>query len=363
MSGPAQDERDPDTASSILFQSDDKSVVLLDIPRSLEEAQVLPGCRLRRRVYSDAPPTAPFPTPDPKRSRRRARPAGRPPDPDHASDNGGPGAAHDLAAQTPAAQIADLMTAATVQRALQVLCDRHSGPFHLPRKHFPADTEGVDANPSTALPVQDATPLHGSIQDLRQVFVDTAPAFKLVVLDPPWPNRSARRRGDKYATATNLDEIRALLTSIPMSAHLASGGLVAIWITNKASIPELLTSPTGVFAAWGVELAAEWTWLKVAATGEPLYDVASAWRKPWEKLLVAKPVGAPAPPGLRAKVIVAAPDVHSRKPSLRLLFQDVLGQQDYPGLEIFARNLTAGWWSWGDQVLHLQGQQCWEQLP
>ncbi|EFY98207.1 MT-A70 domain protein [Metarhizium robertsii] len=354
MSGPPQD--DAATASSVLFQSSDKTVVLLDVPRSLEEAQVLPGCRLLRRVYSDPPPTEPFPTPDPKRSRRRAGRRGRC---DHDASGHDGGAAHDWPAQPPAAQIADLMTAAAVQSALQVMCDGYNGPFHLPRKQVPADIEAVNAPPP--LPVQDARPLHGSIQDLRQVFADTAPVFKLVVLDPPWPNRSARRRSNKYATATNLDDIRALLTSIPISAHLASDGLVAVWITNKASIPELLTSPAGVFASWGVELVAEWTWLKITAAGEPLYDVESVWRKPWEKILIAKPIGVPAPPGLKAKVIVAAPDVHSRKPNLRLLFQDVLGQQDYAGLEIFARNLTAGWWSWGDQVLHFQGQQYWEQ--
>ncbi|KAG8425041.1 hypothetical protein J3458_001784 [Metarhizium acridum] len=357
MSGPPQG--DAATASSVLFQSNDKSVVLLDIPRSLEEAQVLPGCPLLRRVYSDAPPTQPFPTPDPKRSRRSRRRTGRRGGCDHASGIGG-GAAHDWPAQPPATQIADLMTAATVQSALQVICDGYNGPFHLPRKQIPVDIE--DANAPSPLPVQDARPLDGSIRGLRQVFADTAPVFKLVVLDPPWPNRSARRRSNKYATATNLDEIRDLLTSIPVSAHVASDGLVAVWITNKASIPELLTSPTGVFASWGVELVAEWTWLKITATGEPLYDVGSVWRKPWEKILIAKPIGAPAPPGLKAKVIVAAPDVHSRKPNLRLLFQDVLGRQDYAGLEIFARNLTAGWWSWGDQVLHFQGQRYWEQL-
>lgn len=363
MSGQRQSETQWDSpgtpASSVLFQSDDKTVVLLDIPRSLEEGQVLPGHRLLRRVYSDAPPSEPFPTPDPKRSRsgRRGGGGGR-----HASASGG--AAHDWPAQSPAAQIADLMITASVGSALQVLHDEYNGPLHLPRISAPLNSNGVETTVPIPLPlpVQDATPLLGSIHESRQDFINTAPTFKLVVLDPPWPNRSAKRRTDRYATVANLAEMRDLLTSIPIAAHLAHDGLVAVWITNKASIPEFLTSPTGVFASWGVELVAEWTWLKITAAGEPLYDVESIWRKPWEKILIAKRVGAPTPSNLKAKVILAAPDVHSRKPSLRGLFEHVLEEVNYSGLEIFARNLTAGWWSWGDQVLYFQEPQHWEPL-
>ncbi|TWU72736.1 hypothetical protein ED733_001166 [Metarhizium rileyi] len=361
MSGPVQSGSA--TSSSVLFQSDDRTVVLLDIPRSLEEAQVLPGRPLLRRIYSDAPPAEPLPTPDPKRSRHRRRRG------NGASDSNPAGAAHDCTAQSPAAQIADLMTAASVQGALQVLRDRHNGPFHLPRTSASAAYTGpvdvdVDADAPRVLPVdvEDARPLHGSVQDLRQAFIDTAPAFRLIVLDPPWPNRSAKRRSDRYATATDMREMRTLLTDIPVAAHLASDGLLAVWITNKASIPDLLTSPAGVFASWGVELVAEWTWLKITANGSPLYDVESTWRKPWEKILIARPIGASARPGLRSKVIIAVPDVHSRKPNLRALFEDVLAQQNYPGLEVFARNLTAGWWSWGDQVFHFQSQQYWQEI-
>ncbi|KAG6024279.1 hypothetical protein E4U41_001824 [Claviceps citrina] len=356
--------------SSVLFQSEDQAVVLLDVPRSLEEAQVLPGDRPPRRILSASPPGAPFPTPDPRtgtgtgKSRRRASSS-------LSADSHAGAAAHHWPAQSPAAQIADLMTTASVEAALRLLADTYHGPFHLPRLASPPEQQlcGDDeasSSPSTSpprstIPVRDATPLHGSIQALRDTFHDRAPLFDLIVLDPPWPNRSARRRTGAYAPASTLADVRSLLTSIPIAQHLASGGLVAVWITNKASIPELLTSPGGVFASWGVELAAEWTWLKITARGEPMYDPASAWRKPWERILVAKRVGAPTPPRLGPRVIVAAPDVHSRKPNLRGLFGHVFRDARYRGLEIFARNLTAGWWSWGDQVLHFQDRRYWTQ--
>ncbi|KAG6159177.1 hypothetical protein E4U51_007757 [Claviceps purpurea] len=384
---------------SVLFQSGDATTVLLDIPRSLEEAQALPGERPRRRIYSASPRREPFLTPDPTSPRRRR----------HGSRSSSArcgAAAHHGPAQSPAAQIADLMTTVSAEAALRVLAESYQGPFYLPRlssapplgaerqkkRHSggqggqngqvdhvnqgnqdgpgnEVDHDGHDGHdsPTSTIAVPEATFLHGSIQNLRNTFHHRAPIFNLIVLDPPWPNRSARRRSAAYTPVRHLAEMRTLLTSIPVADHLARDGLVAVWITNKASIPELLASPDGdsVFASWGVQLAAEWTWLKITADGKPLYDMASVWRKPWEKILIAKRIGAPTPPRLRSKVIVAAPDVHSRKPNLRGLLGQVFGDDDgrgeaqYCGLEVFARNLTAGWWSWGDEVLHFQDRQYW----
>jgi N6-adenosine-specific RNA methylase IME4 len=61
---------------------------------------------------------------------------------------------------------------------------------------------------------------------------------------------------------------------------------------------------------------------------------------------------------VEGKVIVSVPDVHSRKPNLRGLFEGLLPER-YEALEVFARNLTAGWWAWGDEVLLFQRRECW----
>ncbi|KAL6855811.1 MT-A70 domain-containing protein [Trichoderma novae-zelandiae] len=361
----------PPLSSSILFQSTNAAtpITLIDIPRSLEEAQAPPGHhRPPARIISGPPPRTPFVTPEP---RRRGR-------------------GHDAtpaSARSAGAQIAELMAAAGARGALEELGRVYAGPFCLPRVcdavAVDADGDGDgDAGTDTArmggqaeaassrvrIP-PGAEYLHGSIQDLRQRFIDSAPQFKLVVLDPPWPNRSVRRNrnSSKYSTASNISEMRQLLSSIPVASHLAPDGLVAVWITNKASVFDLMTCPRGVFASWGVELVTQWTWLKVTASGEAVFDIDSSWRKPWETLLIAKRVGARVPGGLELKprVIVAVPDVHSRKPNLRRLFGHVFGggeeqeAEEGWGLEVFARNLTAGWWSWGDQVLHFQGAEHW----
>lgn len=346
MKTPTTSDR-PCKPSSILYESDCGTIVLLDIPRTLEESQALSSrvpSRVppasTRRIISAQPVEAPFDTPDPK---SKCTP------PTAATTN-------------PASQIAHLMTAAAAQSALDRLHTSYTGPFHLPR--LVAHGEGTPPLPATGgedpfIPDK-ATALHGSLQDLSQTLRDSAPAFDLIVLDPPWPNRSARRRTDGYSTVSSLADMATLLDRVPVPSHLAPGGLVAVWITNNASVLDFVTSRSGLFASWGLELVAEWTWLKVTASGEPIFALDSAWRKPWEKLLIAKRVGARVPVelGSSSKTIIAVPDVHSRKPNLRGLFTDVLGP-GFIGLEVFARNLTAGWWSWGDEVLQFQQPEHW----
>ncbi|ATY62772.1 MT-A70 family [Cordyceps militaris] len=322
-------------APSVLYRSTDGATVVLDIPRSLEESQVRPGAEssARCRIYSSAAPTAPFETPEP-------------------ATGMGPDA-------SPAAQIAILMTAERLRHTLEAVAQEYTAAYCLPRQiapePFPPSPPVADCAPYMP---PDATPLHGSILEMRHSFMKRAPTFHLIVVDPPWPNRSVRRTTATYKTAASLSGTQNLLRAIPVRAHLADDGLVAVWITNKPRIVDLLAAPGGVLHAWGVEVVAEWTWLKVTAAGQPLYPLDSAWRRPWEKLLVAKRVGRPAPDGLAPKTIIAVPDVHSRKPNLRGLFGDVFGS-GYTGLEVFARGLTSGWWSWGDEVLKFQQPQHW----
>lgn len=204
--------------------------------------------------------------------------------------------------------------------------------------------------------------------------------FDLILLDPPWPNRSAKRKrggAGAYRPAPDLESVRALLRQVPVASRLAPGGLVAVWVTNAARFADLLLGAgsgknrrgdRGLFSEWAVEPVGEWTWLKITAGGEPVVPVDSAWRKPWERLLIARKkerknrsaVGeegrttGPVP----GKVIAAVPDVHSRKPNLRRLFEELLPER-YEALEVFARNLTAGWWAWGDEVLLFQRRECW----
>ncbi|KAL2200550.1 MT-A70-domain-containing protein [Corynascus similis CBS 632.67] len=348
-------------SSSILWQNDRKTVVLLDLVRSIEEAQIPSGQLVAnngkppatlRRLISALPPASPFPTPEPKA--------------------GG----SELPATSPSAQIAELMTQGAVESALEEIKASHDGPWCLPRitssKQEPEESaQDPSSNSNAPSPPPSPSPTPPQPQPAL---------FDLIVLDPPWPNRSAKRkrkRAGAYHPVADLASVRTLLRHVPVASRLAPDGLVAVWVTNAARFADLLLGSGngrggggnggGVFAEWDVELVGEWTWLKVTAGGEPVVPVDSAWRKPWERLLIGRkrgPATAAAGDGkvrigaVERKVIVAVPDVHSRKPNLRGLFEELLPER-YEALEVFARNLTAGWWAWGDQVLLFQRRGYW----
>jgi len=177
-------------------------------------------------------------------------------------------------------------------------------------------------------------------------------SFDLVLMDPPWSNRSVRHSG-AYQTSEDqiVDPFQEAVDIVRTS--LAPNGLVAIWVTNKASIQSAVH---GVFHALDYHLFEEWVWIKTTVHGAPVSPLDGIWRRPYEVLLLFRSGPASHPPGRR--VIAAVPDLHSRKPCLKLLLEDLL-PRNHNALELFARNLTAGWWSWGDEALKFQHESQW----
>ncbi|KAL8730707.1 MAG: hypothetical protein Q9166_003899 [cf. Caloplaca sp. 2 TL-2023] len=188
--------------------------------------------------------------------------------------------------------------------------------------------------------------------------------FDFILLDPPWDNRSVRR-SKMYDTRRRADNDPMQILQEMLSKHMAPGALVACWITNKASVRGVALQ---AFEMWGVELVEEWAWLKTTVHGEPICDIDGSMRRPYETLLIGKAFDVTFNPEdkpdtvkpAKTRVIVGVPDLHSRKPCLKELIEPMMpNMTDYRALEVFARNLTAGWWSWGDEVLKYNWEGCW----
>ena len=191
--------------------------------------------------------------------------------------------------------------------------------------------------------------------------------FNLILLDPPWPNRSVRRSGH-YHTQPYLDmdiltqHIRDILR-VHLSNGTGEGGrdqsIAAIWVTNAS---KARNAAYEAIRSAGLSVCEEWVWIKTTTNGESITPVDGLWRKPYEVLIIGKRLHSMGEGNVTRRVIAAVPDVHSRKPGLRELFEKVFlsnSTAGYSALEVFARNLTAGWWACGDEVLKFNEEEWW----
>jgi N6-adenosine-specific RNA methylase IME4 len=363
-------------ASCILYQSPDSTVILIDIPRSIEVAQEV----VSQRLLSSKPIEHPFPSVEPKSEKARAN--------------------------LGAVSIEELLLQKHIELSLDHLRAEWRGEWCLPRQVKSVEAENeengrkrkrtavIDQDTNVRTPTgtpkavesevqeeyfrnsttiftdisvgsdknmiripSNSTALCGDINATIDIFQSHAPKFDLIILDPPWPNRSARRK-KSYGISYGNHEIIELLSLLPLTDHLNEDAFIGIWITNKPAFRDMVLGEGGLFEGWGVHLVEEWIWLKVTSAGEPISELGSMWRKPYEILLVGRR-GAFPDGDVKRRVLVGVPDLHSRKPNLKSIFEQVMKKEKYEALEIFARNLTSGWWAWGNEVLKFQSDECW----
>lgn len=188
--------------------------------------------------------------------------------------------------------------------------------------------------------------------------------FDFILLDPPWPSGSAKRKGH-YEQIGGMPYMKRLLKKMDIENYIEHNGLVGIWITNKDSLREHVLGQGGLFEQWNVGFIEEWIWIKTTVKGEPMFSIDSDWRKPYEILLLGRAApntwtAVEAAPEIKKRVIAAVPDVHSRKPCLKELIEPYMpDRKDYGALEIFSRYLVSGWTSWGNEVIKFNWDKYW----
>ncbi|CAN6448024.1 unnamed protein product [Victoria cruziana] len=178
--------------------------------------------------------------------------------------------------------------------------------------------------------------------------------FNLILIDPPWENKSVQRKL-VYPTLPN-----RYFLSIPIKQLVHSeGALVALWVTNREKLRMFVEEE--LFPVWGVTHVASVYWLKVREDGNLISELDLFHHKPYECLLlgychakgsVDEGVFKSLPD---SQVIISIPGAHSRKPPIgKLLLNYAPGPRPAKCLELFARELKAGWTSWGNEPLHFQ---------
>ncbi|CAI0558781.1 unnamed protein product [Linum tenue] len=187
----------------------------------------------------------------------------------------------------------------------------------------------------------------GKIQNL--IPADSGSGFNLILIDPPWENASAHQKL-MYPTLPN-----RYFLSLPIKKLVHSdGALVGLWVTNWERLRNFVLEE--LFPSWGVTYAASLFWLKVKADGSLTSDLDLFHHRPYECLLLAYCNTKSGMGGtMEDQVVISIPGDYSRKPPVGELLQKYVPGVGPPRcIELFAREMMAGWASWGNEPLHFQ---------
>lgn len=257
------------------------------------------------------------------------------------------------------------------------------------------------------LPLSQSEPLETPIPGLP-----SSQHFNLMLFDPPWPNRSVRRskgyqthsynemdilsqrlqdilRVHSYCSLDDFSEYSATstdtITASGPQEQVSQDVFAAIWITNSEKARKVAYE---ALLASGFRIHEEWIWIKITADGQAMCPLNGIWRKPYEILVIGRKDPTSVVPDLgdatsrgnaesadlldvdpstiTRRVIAAVPDLHSRKPNLKPVFERILfkiasesTRKTYSALEVFARGLTSEWWACGNEVVKFNARDCW----
>lgn len=171
--------------------------------------------------------------------------------------------------------------------------------------------------------------------------------FEIVYADPPWSypktggTTNSRGMAKQFYKTMSKEEIKA----IKVSSILAENCLLFLWSTFP-KLPEAIE----VISAWGFEyIGAGFIWIKKTRHGKDFVGMGYWTRANPEVCLLAKK-GKPKP--LRhdiRQLFYSEIQKHSKKPDgIRKLIVDLCG--DIPRIELFAREKSPGWDSWGNEI-------------
>ncbi len=392
--------------TSVIYQNDSRTTTLLDLPASVENGQCLRRSRPIHevnRIFSTKPPEQPYPSLEPKGLKRAKLQAQTPRTEQEHHDKlqalisdslreirsalgerqwlrprqthlcsleqpllVNPGTKVDQICSEPPVILSSIPNVFSV---VGDIADRMvSNPSNLSTSLM-IDSHAYLIPPRSTFILSDVRRLYPPIEALSNCLLPGS--FDLIIMDPPWQNRSVRH-ANVYKTSENRTEDPFLHVLPVLESHLRADGLVGIWVTNKASIRQLVLSS---LHEKGFGLYEEWVWMKTTINGDPVTALDGLWRRPYEVLLLFRKRNgcrcrtadasdqadiSICATGIPYRIFVAVPNHHSQKPCLKEFIEPLLADPtNYRALEIFARNLTADWFCWGDEVLKFSWEGHW----
>ena len=171
--------------------------------------------------------------------------------------------------------------------------------------------------------------------------------YGIIYADPPWHYRVYSKKGagrsaeSHYPTMT-IEEIQAL----PVSELANKDCALFMWITFP-----LLKESLSVLSAWGFKFKTiAFVWIKQNRKSDSLFWGMGYWTRANAEFCVLATKGKPKRMAKNVhQVIISHIEEHSKKPDeARRRIVRLMG--DLPLIELFARQKSAGWDVWGNEV-------------
>ncbi|RLN74383.1 hypothetical protein BBJ28_00020219 [Nothophytophthora sp. Chile5] len=190
-----------------------------------------------------------------------------------------------------------------------------------------------------------------ALRDVRELHQLPLGKHQLIVLDPPWENKSVAR-AKRYATFHHTELLKIDVRHIADEQEC----ILAVWVTNRPRYMAFLREQ--VLPAWGFTYHACWYWLKLCTNGELVTPLDSTHRLPVETLVVAYRAKDPEREqrvrkrlGEQTRAVLSIPLRHSWKPPPECFFgEEEVASPTYRKAELFARELRPHWTSVGNEV-------------
>lgn len=113
------------------------------------------------------------------------------------------------------------------------------------------------------------------------ILVQEKTKYSFIVIDPPWTNKSVRRK--RPYQWSDFDQIRDL--PVEQLIDRTRPTLICCWSTNCDRVEQFIRND--LFKKWNCQYLATWFWLKVTRTGEPVLPLNSIDKKSYETLYLA----------------------------------------------------------------------------
>ena len=169
--------------------------------------------------------------------------------------------------------------------------------------------------------------------------------YSIIYADPPWSYRDKALAGNRGAGCKydimNIEDIK----NLPIGKLTDDDCILFMWVT----FPKL-NECFDVIKSWGFEYkTVAFTWIKKYKNGGN-FMVMGRWTRANAEICMIATKGKPKRinAGVR-QVVETVPERHSKKPDIvREKIVQLVG--DLPRIELFAREKTEGWDSWGNEV-------------